>query len=433
MSSSLRNCTSVHLRHLARRHGVSGLAVLLLAMLLVFGVSASLANSQDEAVGAAETGQALQQAFWQAPGYETLIAYAEYLEETTLSEEERQRPAFDPPWNEALERMKRLLAEGIFGPPATPYPEWDKLKQAAATWERERRQMQAATLRKYATDPAEELRMAASRYDNVRKAIDVFELDDIQALALVNAIDLPPVQQSLFDGMAALAPASDSAERVGGRFRIPYAVRFQAPDHPHIAGKPVVSGVWGMTRASALLTRPVRRNVLFRDGTVAASTTHLKRSFVVPGEPEEIVCAGSRNELPSVSSLPAATAATADPDQRVAYAQGEEKLGQTYVRTARNSPVQFFTPISLPRQRAQMTVARHLLDGEQTGFLTATITQFDLDGDGIPDIAVWEGISGDGEAADWMKNEVSWRLLFANLAGRWHLFARDSFGYECGC
>ena len=60
---------------------------------------------------------------------------------------------------------------------------------------------------------------------------------------------------------------------------------------------------------------------------------------------------------------------------------------------------------------------------------------FDLDADGVFDLAVREGTgTGPGHKGEVPKTDHAWyRLFVANVAGRWVVLGTVVFGYGCGC
>ena len=59
----------------------------------------------------------------------------------------------------------------------------------------------------------------------------------------------------------------------------------------------------------------------------------------------------------------------------------------------------------------------------------------DLDGDGIPDLLVWEGQGkGPGHLEGITTTDDRWlKVTLVNLGGRWKVLASDAFDYGCGC
>jgi hypothetical protein len=95
----------------------------------------------------------------------------------------------------------------------------------------------------------------------------------------------------------------------------------------------------------------------------------------------------------------------------------------------------FYTNIALPRGSAIRTEAPMQLDRNDTGFLRGIHLYYDLDSDGIPDLAVWEGHGkGPGHLDGSTTTDDRWyRLALANIAGRWKILGSDVFSYGCGC
>lgn len=367
-----------------------------------------------------------QQAFWLAPSYEALSAYGEYLEVTELSDEQRLDAAHPRLPDEEFERMKAHLAKGIFGPAAAPYPAWDDLKRAAGEWEMARKEVLSAKLPKYGTNPVDELQLVANRHPQVRAAIGMYEIDDVSALGLVGSIELPSVKASLFQRMDDLAPPGEQAEQVSGRFGIIHLVQTRGREIGRGEDKWAVAGTWDVGQVTRSLTRPVTRNTLFRDGRLLASSTHLKRSYIEWSESDGPMCEGYADGYAYGDS---------DPKIWTGYGLGEEGYRESLKRNPKNSLMYFYTRTPLPEHKVAVSTTRQKLAREATGFVAATTFHYDLNGDGIPDLAVWEG---SGQAAGHLDgptttDDAHQRIFFANIAGRWYVLGRDSFGYGCGC
>jgi hypothetical protein len=367
-----------------------------------------------------------QQAFWLVPSYEALAAYGEYLEATRLSEEQRADIGATRSRDEEFERMKAHLAKGIFGPSPAPYAAWNELKHAASEWEQAQKEVLRAKLPKYGTSPVEELQQVANRHPQVRVALGTYDIDDVSALGLVSSIELSEIKPSLFQRMDDLAPPSELAEQVSGRFGMVHLIQTRGREQGSGDNKWIVPGSWDIGQVVKSLTRPVTRNTLFRDGRLLAENTRLKRSFLEWSEADSPMCDGYTDGYAFGDS---------DPKIWTGYGLGKEGYRESLKRNPKNSLMYFYTRTPLPENKVVVSTTRQKLEREATGFVAATTFHFDLNGDGIPDISVWEG---SGQAAGHMDgptktDDAHQRIFFANIAGRWYVLGRDSFGYGCGC
>jgi len=96
----------------------------------------------------------------------------------------------------------------------------------------------------------------------------------------------------------------------------------------------------------------------------------------------------------------------------------------------------FYTNIDLPRDAALRTEAQVKLDRNSTGFVRGTYLYYDIDGDGTPDIAIWEGEGkgpGDISTGPTTTDDRWYRLVLANINGAWKVLDSDEFSYGCGC
>ncbi|UUZ49746.1 hypothetical protein LP420_06055 [Massilia sp. B-10] len=67
--------------------------------------------------------------------------------------------------------------------------------------------------------------------------------------------------------------------------------------------------------------------------------------------------------------------------------------------------------------------------------MQGTHWHFDIDGDGIADLSVWEGQGkGPGHLDGVTQTDDRWyRLAMVNINGSWKVLGHDTFGYGCGC
>lgn len=83
----------------------------------------------------------------------------------------------------------------------------------------------------------------------------------------------------------------------------------------------------------------------------------------------------------------------------------------------------------------EVTEATVNLNRHDTGFVRGIHLYYDLNSDGIPDLAVWEGQGkGPGHMDGATITDDHWyRLVLVNIDGSWKVLGSDVFGYGCGC
>lgn len=96
---------------------------------------------------------------------------------------------------------------------------------------------------------------------------------------------------------------------------------------------------------------------------------------------------------------------------------------------------EFYTIIDLPLSRAAHTERPVKMNREATGFVRGTYLHYDLDGDDVTDLMVWEGRGkGHGHLGGPTTTDDSWyRLALVNVDGAWKVLGSNGFGYGCGC
>jgi hypothetical protein len=114
---------------------------------------------------------------------------------------------------------------------------------------------------------------------------------------------------------------------------------------------------------------------------------------------------------------------------------GRASRAQSLKQNPAGSLFAFYTATALARQQAIRTETPMKMDRNATGFARGTQMHFDLDADGIPDLAVWEGEGkGPGHLEGATTTDDRWyRLALVNIAGRWKVLGSDAFSYGCGC
>lgn len=113
-----------------------------------------------------------------------------------------------------------------------------------------------------------------------------------------------------------------------------------------------------------------------------------------------------------------------------------ESLGEAGTRSLPTGSVYgFLTTMTLPRMKAARTRTTVRLNRADTGFVGGTHLHYALDGDGIPDLSIFEGEGrGPGYLDGPTLTDDRWyRLAFVNINGAWKVLGVDTFGYGCGC
>ena len=358
-----------------------------------------------------------ERAFWIQPDWWALESYANTLRARYPD------AGMTGPWphDDALERMKAHLAKGLIGPPPAPYPDWQKIRDRA----------------KPGVTPEDEARVQADAYDLVgalgiwSDLFDTIEPEGLaRGLALIRAIELPPVRPSLFRRESAIANPGEATDRISGRFGIVYRT-VVTPRRANAQGDDASAGLYDMRAKSVALVRPVRHVVLFRDGRLQESDSRARWSELLWRDIDEEECAGWRPGFAFGDSA----------DEKIwRYFQDTpgapiSSRKQSLQANPAGSLYAFYSPVPMTLARAEVRVSEVRLDRDATGFVRGTLLQYDLDGDTVPDMAVWEGLGrGPGHLGDSPQWDDRWyRLVLVNIDGRWKILGSDNFGYGCGC
>ena len=384
---------------------------------------------------AAPTGNDPERAFWQAPGWPALERYAESL---------RQRhPDIPPegPWprDEGLERMKAHLALGLKGPRPAPYADWAQLKRKAAQDLDLDRGGKQAPGRQAGASPeisqralrtqgvADELQRALGLWGPLHDAISA-EGGTARVIRLVRALEFPAVSPSLFRSEAEIAPPGTTAEQVSGRFDIVFLQRVTPRPGP-AAKEGAVAGLYDMQARTQQLVRAVPRVSLFRDGRLGVDKSHLRSTETLWRDVDEPMCAGW---VPGFSFGEADAAIWRFFDTQF---PGGGRQNRRLNHAPAGSLYAFHTTVDMPPGPAARNEVPMKLDRKDTGFVRGVYLLYDLDRDGTPDIAVWEGQGkGPGHLGGPSVTDDRWyRLALVNIQGAWKVLGTDSFSYGCGC
>jgi hypothetical protein len=376
-----------------------------------------------------------ERVFWLKPGWHALEQYAEYILQ--------RHPGIAPqgPWprNDALERMKAHLALGIKGGRPQPYADWSDLKRKAAqrfdfSGESRRLQAQGKTV------PAAVWRREALLREvmgELQTSVGISgPLHDVtssdggpeRVVRLIRSLEFQTVKPSLFRHEAELAPPAASTEAASGRFDIVFRQLF-TPRPTLPAGEWPGPGLYDMLGRTQALVRPIQRVQLFRDGRIRTEPSLVRQREKFWHDTEDAECA---------DWVPGFSFGDADPGVW-RFFDGEapnraKEMARLNVNPAA-SLFAFYTNMSLPTEPAIRTEATVNPSRGDTGFARGIHLYYDLDRDGIPDLAVWEGQGrGPGDIERITATDDGWyRLVLVNINGSWKVLGSDQFGYGCGC
>lgn len=355
--------------------------------------------------------------FWLKPSWSSLEAYGIHLANTRLTVSQRIDPATPRPPDAEYERMKAHLGKGIYGDAPEPWPTWSRLQKISS---------EVLALPK--DQPLIRGQMDMDSWLNNTLMLGGPLFDTVQlpgnrrAAALVKAIVLPEVSSSLFKQATDLASGKNSIESLSGRFHT--VVRYQS--RLRTSGENgMPDGAWDVGAVTASLTQPLVRTTLYRDGRVLNASEHIHRAAVVWGNDEPPMCDGFEYGF-----------AEGDADPALWRYPGLQDINDLSKRSNDGRLMSILTRNPLPTgKRVSVQVQRENLNREATGFVRGTLMSFDLNVDGVSDVAVWEGVGrGPGHLeGETTTDDAYHRLFFVNIAGQWLLMGFDTFAYGCGC
>jgi uncharacterized protein YgiM (DUF1202 family) len=314
-----------------------------------------------------------------------------------------------------------------------PYADWIELKRKAlaqqpdeiAEWERVHQWGKTVSV-----EVQQRLLAFENLEQNLRVAMGlggpVFD-KSARASRLISALEFPSIQPSLFQNEGEIAPPSINTYEASGRFGIQMRqtatsriLRQPSPENDNSAGP------YESEDITTKLVRPVQRVQLFRDGRLRteSSQVFIRRHVWYYGD---VMCEDYRGDGFAFGDADASTWG------HFGGARKKDLLKQKGV--AEGSLFLFYTTSKLQLASAGRTEIPVKLDRDKTGFVRGVHLQYDLDGDGIPDIAVWEGQGkGPGHLDGPTQTDDRWyRLALVNIAGKWKVLGTDVFSYGCGC
>lgn len=308
----------------------------------------------DKALTLAEAANPMR-AFWISPSVERWMAAGQYLAVTMLSNAAREK--------EVAEKKPRRF----------PVPEFEAMKQL----------MQQGIVVK-PEDLAAAPRLAASVADGPSPMLE-----------LLGRGTLKPVRSSLFKQPSDVVMVGQGdVDTLAAMTREPVRLKMLRPpalySPPHSDG--AFDGFWDVGEAEVILAAPITRHTVASNGLMGAAQG---RRFRVNGQQFDR-CGYESQILPS------------DEQPLRGYPAIKEPI------------VEFFLPKGLNARKVNVSSrsAKVRINDEQGKSVpTKTLLyDIDLDGDGIPDIAVWQGL---------VPHEIydlpTWWARFVNIDGQWYL------------
>jgi hypothetical protein len=376
-------------------------------------------------------------AFWHAPSVQAFETYVSARVHEPLAQGASLRTAREElEADERYLRMKAWLGRGVIG--AVP--------DAAPTWAAVSAALRSA--RPDGTFDDSTLVGALGLWAGGSWLPESSQAHPPRALiAIADSIDLPAAKPSLFDHVHDVALGDAPAPVLSGQFGIvhrllesnaapltahrsapelvgPMPVSLNSDASPTVAEESHADEGANATMPSysVALTQPLVRSTLYVDGRIDVARTHARG--------------------PSTGS----NAAECDdfvPGYRLGDADADfwRKLGlDAYTRSRHatmqpvGSLVSIVTREPVPAAQARVVSSERAMDASTSGFTQARQQHFDLDGDGVDDLVVWEARGDDDHAQPEGQGTAAsrHRLIFVNAAGQWHLLGFDTPALDCG-
>ncbi|RSZ57630.1 hypothetical protein EJB06_18245 [Massilia atriviolacea] len=357
-----------------------------------------------------------ERAFRLQPNWSNLENYANHLKD--LHPRLHQQGPF--PRDAALERMKAHLARGIDGPRPAPFADWADLQRKA------RRLGVLADTDPQAREIAGGLEEATGIFYSSLHRSD--QAAGRRRLAgVVAALAFAEVGPSLFRSEAQVAPPTSSAEEASGRFGIAFRQWVKPRPRPtDVSQNDDSPGLYDMLSRTDALARPVQRVQLDRDGALRVAPSVLRKTETLWRAADGPMCEGWAPGF-AFGEADAGPWRFFGKFAAASKKQNANPPGSLYA---------FYTTRALPPGPAVRKQASMTLDRARTGFIKGSHLYYDLDADGVADLAVWEGEGkgpGDIERTITATDDRWYRLVLVNINGAWKVLGKDTFSYGCGC
>lgn len=324
-------------------------------------------------------------AFWLAPSMFRLLAAGEFFWSTTLSEPQKKK---EDPFASGDYDQNHLEFDWDkrAKPLRFPIPEFEAMKD----------------ILKSGVIAAQEQRPRVARWRELQaRARDATDRGAYvgglwiseTALPLIRAGRLNTVPPSLFKRAEELAPAHATVEQLSAQFGIKERMRvLRGPVWVQLLHEsPRVHGSWDIGLFELKLEKPVIEYVIGRTGLAsAAELAAVDKPEIGPGSCYFGIEQGRRR----TRALPGFPA-------------------------VKNPLAVIYTPSALPYKRVKIKSYAKRLEQKNHGASLLVMHDVDLDNDGVADLSVWEGMHAQEPYGD----RVGARLIFANIAGEWHLIS----------
>ncbi|MDM5180263.1 hypothetical protein PO883_24060 [Massilia sp. DJPM01] len=272
------------------------------------------------------------------------------------------------------------LALGTHGRKPAPFADWSDLKRKAVRL-RARGKVNGLVL----PGGEESLQLHSSLRDGTGLDLSGHgdeRMNERQLAGLIGALEFTSVRPSLFRSEAQVAAPGSTAEQASGRFGIVFRqLVHPRPKPAGVSENDDSPGLYDMLSRTDALVRSVSRVQLKRDGRLRVEPSVIRKTETLWRYADEPECAGW---------VPGFAFGEADAGPWRFFGHQAAASKKTNVKPPA-SLFAFYTTVELPSGPAAAREATMTRERARTGFIGGTHLYYDLDADGIADLAVWEG------------------------------------------